>query len=128
MPEDRNRSQIRPEKSRKWKPGGAGGLGVVLEELPVSPQELTLVRRHLELVEDGVHRADGLAVGAIDARSGVYVIHLFFIRRGDAAHRTDINARSVLNPDTGFGDHESQSILVLSKTASYTSGMARRLI
>ncbi len=94
----------------------AGGLGVVLEELPVSPQELTLVRRDLELVEDGVHRADGLAVGAIDARLGVDVIHLFFIRSGDAAYRADINARSVLNPDAGFGDHESQSVLVLSKT------------
>ena len=61
---------------------------MVLVELSASAQKLTLVRRHLELVEDGFHRANRLTVGAVDARSGVDVVHLFFIRGGDATHRT----------------------------------------
>jgi hypothetical protein len=54
------------------------------------------------------------------------VVHLFFTSGGDAAHRANIKARSVLNPDTGFSDYKSQSILVLSKTLSRTGGTTLR--
>ncbi len=88
-------------------------LGFVLVELAAPAKKLALVGRHFEFIKDGVHWADRLAVGAIGARLRVDVVHLFFIRGGDAAHGTDINARSVLNPDAGFGDYESQSVLLL---------------
>jgi len=42
-------------------------LGIVFVELAAPAQELTLVGRHFKFVEDGVHRADWLAIGTIDA-------------------------------------------------------------
>ena len=87
-------------------------------ELAGPAQELALVGRHLELVEDGVHRADRLAVGAVDAGLRVDVVHILFIGGGDAAHRADLDAGRVLNPDTGFRDNESQNFLELWATTS----------
>ena len=42
-------------------------LGIVFVELAAPAQELTLVGRHFKFVEDGVHRADWLTIGTIDA-------------------------------------------------------------
>ena len=90
----------------------------VLVELAGPAQELALVGRHFELIEDGVHRTDRFAVSAVDAGRRVDVVHLLFIGRGDAAHRADLDAGRVLNPDAGFGDNESQNFLVSAKTTS----------
>ena len=90
-------------------------------ELAGPAQELALVGGHLELVEDGVHRTDRLAVGAVDAGLRVDVVHILFIGGGDAAHRADFDAGRVLNPDAGFGDYEGQNFLGSVKT---TSGLA----
>ena len=103
-------------------------LGIILVERPASAQKLTLIGRHFEFIEDGVHWADRLAVGAVDARSGVDVIHLFFIRGCDATYRTHFQTGRVLNPDAGFRDNESQNFLVIPETARCDRGAPRRFI
>lgn len=65
-------------------------LGIVLEELAVSSEELTLIGRDLELVKDRVHRTDRFAVRTIDAGPSVDVVHLLLIVGGDATDGTDL--------------------------------------
>ena len=70
-----------------------------------------MIGRDLVFVEDCVHRTYRLAVGAVDAGSGIDVIHLLIVRGGDATDRADLKTRCILNPDTGLGDNVGQNIL-----------------
>ena len=104
------------------------GLAIILEELAVPSEELTLIGRDFELVEYRVYRANRLAVGAIDARFRVDVIHLLLVRGADTMHRTNFQAGRVLDPDAGFRNHKCQNILLLVETTSRTGGTSRSFI
>jgi len=71
---DRNpckRIWLAKKATRNWWPSHRwwfiAELGIVFVELAAPAQELTLVGRHFKFVEDGVHRADWLTIGTIDA-------------------------------------------------------------
>ena len=89
--------------------GNAGRRPGLLEEIPVLGQVVAPLGGDAELVEDGVDRANGFAVGTIDAGGRVDVILLFLLGGLDAVHRANLDARSVFNPDAGLDNDVGHS-------------------
>ena len=87
---------------------------MVFVELAAPSQKLPVVGGDFKFVEDSAHRTNRLAVGTIDAYFCIDEIHIFGIRGRDAADRTDFQARSILNSNTGFGNYKTQSIPLFS--------------
>ena len=77
-----------------------------LKEVPILGDVLAPFAGNPELIENCVHWADHLAIGTVDTGDRVDVEHLLFVGRSDAIYRTYIQARRILNPDTGLGYHE----------------------
>tara|TARA_Y100000588_G_scaffold48592_3_gene45755 strand:+ start:5581 stop:5916 length:336 start_codon:yes stop_codon:yes gene_type:complete len=73
-------------------------------KFPVLLDPLPPLGRDCELVEDGVHGAGGLAVGAVDADGGVDEVLVYLVGGGDAINGADLNAGGVFDPDTRFSD------------------------
>src|SRR4029453_18211305 len=72
------------------------------EEGGVGGGEVLPLRGHVVLVEDGLHRADGLAGAAVHAFVGVDVEHA--VALVDAVDRAFLDAGLVLDVDAGLGD------------------------
>src|SRR5215207_10234511 len=81
---------------------GAERLLALGEEGRVGGGEVLPLGRDVVLVEDGLHRADGLAGAAVHAFVGVDVEHA--VALVDAVDRTLFDAGLVLDVDAGFGD------------------------
>ena len=103
-------------KDRGWVTNGSWGGGRcwqlkerLLEELPVLGDVMAPLAGHPELIENRVHRADSFAISAVDTSDRVNEIHFLLVGRGDAVHRTDIQARRILHPNTGLSNYERQS-------------------
>ena len=77
----------------------------LLEILPVFADVLPPLGRHRELIKDGIHRAYGLAVRAVDARLGINVIHIVFIGGDDAIHRANLKTARVFYTNARLGDY-----------------------
>src|SRR5690606_2783042 len=84
---------------------GAAGRAEVVEELDVGAVVVAPLRRHVVLVVDGLHGADGLARAAVDALVGVDVQRPLALV--DAVDRTLLDARLVLDVHARLGDYVS---------------------
>ena len=110
--DDRHPHQLQPDRilCSQLNPVAIPKLWTVFVEFATPSQKLTLVGRHFKFIKYGVHGANWLAVGTIDAYFCIDEIHIFSIGRRDAADGADFQARGVLNSDAGFGDYETQNI------------------
>src|SRR5215211_5505022 len=115
--------------------GRAEGVGSLGEEGRVGGGEVLPLGGHVVLVEDGLHRADGLAGAAVHAFVGVDVEHA--VALVDAVDRTFLDAGLVLDVDAGLADdvgHRSapshaavcRSDLVVSTAPGSTATSARQ--
>ena len=77
----------------------------LLEILPVFADVLPPLGRHREFIKDGIHRANRLAVRAVDARLGIDVEHIVFIGGDDAIHRANFETTRVFYANTRLGDY-----------------------
>src|SRR5215208_312434 len=82
--------------------GGAERLLALGEERGVGDGEVLPLGRDVVLVEDGLHRADGLAGAAVHTLLGVDVEHA--VALVDAVDRAFLDAGLVLDVDAGLGD------------------------
>src|SRR5207249_11612281 len=91
-----------------FRAGAEAGPDIVgLEPIGVDVDIALPLVRGIVLEKDGVHRADGLAGGAVDAGPGVDVILLVFLRGMDAADSAHVDARCVFDADARLGDDAS---------------------
>ena len=118
--DDRHPHQLQPDRilSSQLNPVAMPKLWTVFVEFATPSQKLTLVGRHFKFIKYGVHGAHWLAVGTIDAYFCIDEIHIFGIRGRDAADRTDFQARSILNSNTGFGNYKTQGIPLFTNDES----------
>jgi hypothetical protein len=72
--------------------------------------ELAPLTGDFELIEDGVDRADGLAIGTVNAPIGIDVVHFGIIGGLDTIYWTHFGAGRVFNSDAGFGYDEGHRI------------------
>ena len=77
----------------------------LFEILPVLADVLPPLGRHGEFIKNGIHRAYSLAVRAVDARLGIYVIHVVFIGGDDAVHRANFDTTRVFDANARLGDY-----------------------
>jgi hypothetical protein len=82
-----------------------GGLEIV-----VIPGDVTApLFRYRVFSKYGGYRADWLAGGAVDAFIRIDVVHIIFISGVDAVNRAHVYTRSILYPDTRFGNYIGHS-------------------
>jgi hypothetical protein len=92
---------------RDWQiPVNPGAETALFEEVPVLANELALVAGHSELIEDGVHRADRLTVGAVDTGNRVYEVLLDLVVGLDAVDGAYFDAGCVFHADAGLSYYE----------------------
>ncbi len=77
----------------------------LLEVLPVFADVLPPLGRHREFIKDGIHRAYGLAVRAVDARLRIDVIHFVIIGGDDAIYRANFETTRVFYANARLGDY-----------------------
>src|SRR5262245_40794075 len=99
----------RRRRLRAAGPDRVAGGSLLLEEHPVLLDERQPLLGHAVVGEDRLDRAGGLAGLAVDALVGVDVIHVLALV--DAVDGTHLDARLVLDADTGFGDDEGHGFL-----------------
>jgi hypothetical protein len=75
----------------------------LFEEIAVLGYEHALLAGHSKFVEDGVHRAYGLAIGAVDAGNGVDEVLFLVVAGVDAIDGANFDAGRVFHADAGLG-------------------------
>ena len=76
----------------------------LFEKLPVLANVVAPFAGHTELIENRVHRADGLAIRTINAGDWIDIIHLRFFCRRNTVYWANIQAGRIFNPNAGFSD------------------------
>jgi hypothetical protein len=72
-------------------------------EVAVLCDEQALAAGHPEFVEDGVNRAYGLAIGAVDAGDGIDKVLFLVVVGIDAIDGANFDAGRVFHADAGLG-------------------------
>jgi hypothetical protein len=79
---------------------------LLLVKVAVLADEVTPLTGHPEFVENGVHRADRLAIGTVNAGHRVDEVLFLIVVAVDAVNRTHLKAGSVLHSDARLSYHK----------------------